>query len=134
MALARLSVIIGAAAASWTAPAIASDGGEGFDALIARLEGDPGAITSMQEAMPIGDRQTYYPQWVLGDWFITSKLAKASYPQAPPPRGKLGEGSLRSSEEKAGSEVTLAARFMADKKARNLPSLTCWPVFSHTWQ
>ena len=105
-----------AAAAPGPGPAKKADGGgEDAAAIMARLDGTPGSLLSMGEALPMGTRQVFYPEWMLGDWAVTSRLFRASYPQGAPPPGRLGEGTLRSSDERVGSEIRLDARYKIDR-------------------
>jgi len=121
-ALSRLVLLAVGSTVAMLAPcpaaAAAAPGDEDATAAIMmRLDGTPGSLLSMGEALPMGTRQVFYPEWMLGDWAVTSRLYRASYPQGAPPPGRLGEGTLRSSDERVGSEIRLDTRYKIDRSS-----------------
>lgn len=108
-------VIFAPCPAPAAAPASKQADSEDASFIMTRLDGTPGSLQSMPEALPIGTRQVFYPEWMLGDWTVRSRLFRASYPQGSPPPGRLGDGTLRSNQERVGSEVRLNARYMIDR-------------------
>jgi len=90
--------------------------------LRSRLE--DAAVQQRGGALPFSPNQLYFPSWLFGEWQVSSRLRKKTFPAGTtvlPPR--LRQGTFRCSTEDVGDECEVRARFfstLADSWENNL--------------